>query len=109
MGFARGSHGSLVAQNGYAIASQKRRSGAFPGHPDLPSRIIVVDANGSVTFDVLTWLSNQAILLIQVNRVARRWLSPGYGYVRRSEALVQAQKAAHANEGARRCDFAGSW
>src|SRR5690242_1341661 len=50
--------GSLFVQNGFTHYPQKREEWRFfPGHPDLPSRIVVVDADGSVTFDVLAWLS----------------------------------------------------
>jgi CRISPR-associated protein Cas1 len=60
--------GSLFVQNGFTHYPQKREEWRFfPGHPDLPSRVVVVDADGSVTFDVLSWLSTQGIPLIQVN------------------------------------------
>jgi hypothetical protein len=38
----------------------------FPGHWRLPSRIVVLDADGALSFDVLAWLSAQAIPLIQM-------------------------------------------
>lgn len=57
--------GSLFVQNGFTHYPQRREEWRFfPGHPDLPSRIVVVDADGSVTFDVLAWLSTQRIPLI---------------------------------------------
>src|ERR1051325_11426924 len=60
--------GSLLVQNGFTHYPQRREEWRFfPGHPDLPSRIVVVDADGRITFDVLAWLSTQGIPLVQVN------------------------------------------
>ncbi|MGA8709084.1 MAG: hypothetical protein WB646_19085 [Steroidobacteraceae bacterium] len=57
--------GSLFVQNGFTHYPQRREEWRFfPGHPDRPSRIVVVDADGSITFDVLAWLSAQAIPLV---------------------------------------------
>jgi CRISP-associated protein Cas1 len=39
----------------------------FPGARDLPSRIIILDCSGAITFDVLDWLSLQGVPLIRVN------------------------------------------
>jgi CRISPR-associated endonuclease Cas1 len=91
--------GSLLVQNGFTHYPQKREEWRFfPGHPDLPSRIVVVDADGSVTFDVLAWLSTQQIPLIQVNWQGEAIVVAGAtGYVA-DPAIVQAQKAAQANE-----------
>lgn len=92
-------HGSLLVQNGFTHYPQKREEWRFfPGHPDLPSRIIVVDADGSLTFDVLAWLSTQCIPLIQVNWQGESIVVAGaHGYVADTK-LVQAQKATYANE-----------
>jgi len=60
--------GSLFVQNGFTHYPQKREEWRFfPGHPDLPSRIVVVDADGALTFDVLEWLATQQIPLVQIN------------------------------------------
>src|ERR1700730_1917755 len=60
--------GSLLVQNGFTHYPQKREEWRFfRGHPDLPTRIVVVDGDGSLTFDVLEWLSTQEIPLIQIN------------------------------------------
>jgi CRISP-associated protein Cas1 len=94
--------GSLLVQNGFTHYPQKREEWRFfPGHPDLPSRIVVVDAEGSVTFDVLAWLSAQAIPLIQIDWRGEAIVVAGAnGYVADSK-VAQAQKAAHANEAQR--------
>src|SRR5262252_6880573 len=60
--------GSLYIKNGFTHYPQKREEWRFfPGHPDLPTRILVVDGDGGLTFDVLEWISTQQIPLIQIN------------------------------------------
>jgi len=94
--------GSLLVQNGFTHYPQKREEWRFfPGHPDLPSRIVVVDADGGVTFDVLAWLSKQSIPLIQIDWRGEAIVVAGAsGYVA-DPKIAQAQKAAHANEARR--------
>jgi CRISPR-associated endonuclease Cas1 len=61
-------NGALVVRNGfthYPQALDERRY--FPGDRRKPSRIIVVDGSGSLTFDVMTWLAEQKIPLIQID------------------------------------------
>jgi CRISPR-associated protein Cas1 len=91
--------GSLFVQNGFTHYPQQREEWRFfPGHPDLPSRIVVVDADGSITFDVLAWLSTQGIPLVQVNwRGEAVAVAGGGGYVA-DPKLVGAQRAAQASK-----------
>ena len=91
--------GSLLVQNGFTHYPQQREEWRFfPGHPDLPSRIVVVDADGSVTFDVLAWLSTQGIPLVQVNwRGESLMVAGGAGYAA-DPGLVRAQRAARASK-----------
>jgi CRISPR-associated endonuclease Cas1 len=91
--------GSLFVQNGFTHYPQKREEWRFfPGHPDLPSRIVVVDGDGGLTFDVLAWLSTQQIPLIQINWRGEAIVVGGAsGYVVDFE-LMQAQRAAHASK-----------
>jgi CRISPR-associated endonuclease Cas1 len=61
-------NGTLVVRNGfthYPQALDERRY--FPGDRRRPSRIIVVDGSGSLTFDVMTWLASQKIPLIRID------------------------------------------
>src|SRR6266446_1320551 len=61
-------NGALVVRNGfthYPQALDERRY--FPGDRRRPSRIIVVDGSGSLTFDVMTWLAEQKIPLIRID------------------------------------------
>jgi CRISPR-associated protein Cas1 len=91
--------GSLLVKNGFTHYPQQREAWRFfPGHPDLPSRIVVVDADGSVTFDVLAWLSMQDIPLVQVNwRGESLIVAGGTGYAA-DPKLVEAQRAAQASK-----------
>ncbi len=39
----------------------------FPQDRQLPSRIVILDGDGSITFDALDWLSEQNVPLVQIN------------------------------------------
>src|SRR5262249_22100424 len=61
-------NGALVVRNGFTHYPQtvdERRY--FRGDRKSPSRIIAVDGSGSISFDVLAWLSEQEIPLIQID------------------------------------------
>src|ERR1051326_9201682 len=90
--------GSLFVQNGFTHYPQKREQWRFfLGHPDLPLRIVIVDADGSITFDVLAWLSTQGIPLVQVNWRGESLVVAGTGYAA-DRQLVEAQRAAQASK-----------
>jgi hypothetical protein len=60
--------GTLLVRNGfthYPQTAQEQRF--FPGDAKLPPRIIVLDCDGSISLDVLAWLSRHTIPLIQIN------------------------------------------
>lgn len=61
-------HGALVVRNGFThypqVAEEHR---FFRGDRNLPSRIIVVDGSGSISFDVLSWLSEQRVPLVRID------------------------------------------
>jgi CRISP-associated protein Cas1 len=94
--------GSLFVQNGFTHYPQKREEWRFfPGHADLPSRIVVVDADGVLTFDVLEWLSTQEIPLIQINwRGEAITVAGGTGYVADFK-LARVQREAQVDEARR--------
>jgi CRISP-associated protein Cas1 len=100
--------GSLFVQNGFTHYPQKREEWRFfPGHPDLPTRIVVVDGDGALTFDVLEWLSTQQIPLIQINwRGDVIVVGGASGYAADFE-LAQAQRAAQVNK--RQAMAIGRW
>jgi hypothetical protein len=60
--------GTLLIQCGYTHYPQKPESYRyFPRDKRLPSRIVVLDGDGSVTFDALEWLAAQGVALIQLD------------------------------------------
>lgn len=57
--------GALVVQNGFTHYPQKREElRLFPGDRKLPSRIVALDSDGSISLDVIKWLSQQGIPLV---------------------------------------------
>jgi len=61
-------HGALVVRNGFTHYPQRvEEYRFFKGDRTLPSRIIVLDGSGSLSFDVLSWLSEQNVPLIRIN------------------------------------------
>ncbi len=60
--------GSLVIQNGFTHYPQERKElRFFPGDRKLPLRIVVLDSDGSITLDVMKWLSRQGVPLVMVD------------------------------------------
>lgn len=60
--------GSLVVQNGFTHYPQEREElRFFPGDRKLPSRIVALDGDGSITLDVMKWLSRQGVPLVMVD------------------------------------------
>lgn len=39
----------------------------FPGDSQLPSRLVILDGDGSITLDALEWLSGQGVPLVQID------------------------------------------
>ena len=62
--------GTLFIKNGFTHYPQKQEEFRyFRGDPHLPNRIIIIDASGSISFDVLEWLSQQEIPLIHLRNL----------------------------------------
>jgi CRISPR-associated protein Cas1 len=91
-------HGTLLVQNGFTHYPQRREEfRLFPGDWRLPFRIIILDGSGSITFDVLQWLSETNIPLVQINwrgQVVNCVGGSGYAI---DPKLAQAQLAAREN------------
>jgi CRISPR-associated endonuclease Cas1 len=59
---------TLFVRNGFTHYPQKQETYRFfKGDADLPSRIIMLDGSGSITFDVLTWLNEQKVPLVKID------------------------------------------
>jgi CRISPR-associated protein Cas1 len=64
--------GTLLIRNGYTHFPQKQQQYRyFKGDADLPSRIIMLDGSGSITFDVLAWLNEQNVPLVKIDWTGR--------------------------------------
>lgn len=60
--------GTLVVTHGFTHYPQKATEHRyFPGDPQLPSRIILLSADGSVSLEVVRWLSEQHVPLIMLD------------------------------------------
>ena len=60
--------GSLSVQNGFTHYPQQRETWRFfPGDWRLPSRIVVLDVDGSLSFDALSWLATHDVPLVNIN------------------------------------------
>lgn len=60
--------GTLLITCGFTHYPQKREEYRFfIRDRQLPSRIVILDGDGSITFDALQWLSEQGVSLVQIN------------------------------------------
>jgi CRISP-associated protein Cas1 len=60
--------GALTVRNGFTHYPQKQETYRFfKGELAIPERIILLDGSGNISFDVLAWLSEQRVSLIQIN------------------------------------------
>jgi CRISP-associated protein Cas1 len=60
--------GTLLIRNGFTHYPQKQEAYRFfKGDADLPQRIIMLDGSGSITFDVLSWLTEQKVPMVKID------------------------------------------
>jgi CRISPR-associated protein Cas1 len=60
--------GSLVVTHGFTHYPQNgREQRFFAGDPKLPSRIVLLSADGSISLDVVRWLSEQRVQLVMLD------------------------------------------
>lgn len=61
-------HGSLLIRNGFTHYPQEREiRRIFPGDPELPNRIIVLDGSGGITLDAISWMAEQNIEFLKLD------------------------------------------
>jgi CRISPR-associated endonuclease Cas1 len=61
-------HGSLLIRDGFTHYPQNQKiTRLFPGDPNLPDRIVMLDGSGGISFDALAWMAEQEITFIQLN------------------------------------------
>jgi CRISP-associated protein Cas1 len=91
--------GALLVTNGFTHYPQEREEWRlFPGDWRLPSRIVVLDSNGSVTFDALQWLNEHEVPLIQINWRGEVVHVTSTAHSSLNDRLVEAQLRARNNE-----------
>lgn len=57
--------GTLLIRDGFTHWPQERAEHRlFKGARDLPPRIVMIDGSGSLSFDVMSWLSEQSVPLV---------------------------------------------
>lgn len=57
--------GTLLIRDGFTHWPQERvEHRLFKGARDLPPRIVMIDGSGSLSFDVMSWLSEQSVPLV---------------------------------------------
>ena len=60
--------GTLLIRDGFTHWPQERTEHRFfKGSLELPPRIVMLDGSGSLSFEVITWLSEQGIPLVRLN------------------------------------------
>jgi CRISPR-associated endonuclease Cas1 len=86
-------HGSLLIRNGFTHYPQKQEIvRLFPGDPNLPDRIVMLDGSGGLSFDALNWMAEQAIEFVRLNwrgEITNIAGNSGYGG---NSKLIQVQK-----------------
>jgi CRISPR/Cas system-associated endonuclease Cas1 len=73
---------TLLVRNGFTHYPQKQETyRLFKGAAEMPSRVIVFDGSGSITFEVLSWLAEQNVPLIRISWSGEVVTAiSGYGY-----------------------------
>lgn len=93
--------GTLLVRQGFTHYPQEQELYRFfPNDRYMPSRIIVVDGSGSITLDVIGWLSQQNVPFVRIDWQgnATNVISSSYGP---DPKLVRAQLAAQEDNKAR--------
>jgi len=90
---------ALIVRDGFTHYPQKDEARRFfRGDITLPSRIVMLDGSGTLSFDVLAWLAEQSVALICINWKGEVLSAVGgYGYAAdRAKVKWQAETRAEA-------------
>jgi len=91
-------HGTFWVQNGFTHFPQQREEWRFfPGDWRLPSRIVLLDVDGGITFDALSWLSIHEIPLVQINWRGEVTNVIGLSFKTSDSGLAKSQLEARTN------------
>lgn len=99
-------NGTLVIRDGFTHYPQVAvKYRYFPGSREIPTRILLLDGSGTLSFDVLSWLGEQQVALARVKWTGEiAAVASGSGFAS-DQAKVQWQHETRADE-AKRLEFA---
>jgi CRISPR-associated endonuclease Cas1 len=82
-------NGALVVRDGFTHYPQKQDCRRyFPRDLELPTRILLLDGSGTLSFDVLTWLAEQGVALARVKWTGEiATVASGTGYAADREKI----------------------
>jgi CRISPR-associated endonuclease Cas1 len=97
--------GTLVIRDGFTHYPQEQAAHRFfPGSRDIPTRILLLDGSGTLSFDVLSWLGEQGVALARVKWTGEvAAVASGTGFAKDPEKL-RWQHETRADE-AKRIEF----
>ena len=96
-------HDTLLIRNGFTHYPQKAEEiRFFPGDPNIPDRIIVLDGSGGITFDALNWMAEQEINFAQLDYRGRVKFICGNSAQLAKPEIVRWQLAVQGSETARK-------
>ncbi|RXD03758.1 CRISPR-associated endonuclease Cas1 [Sphingomonas sp. UV9] len=92
-------NGSLVIRDGFTHYPQKQsKYRFFPHDLELPSRILLLDGSGTLSFDVLSWLAEQDVALARVKWTGEvATVASGGGYSADRDKLAWQNKLRNDN------------
>ncbi len=93
---------TLLVQNGFTHYPQQRKEWRFfaSERRRLPARIVILDGSGGLSFDVMAWLANLKIPLVQINWKGEVVTMLGGTGHSADSRMVEAQRTAlHNGEG----------
>ncbi len=92
--------GTLLIKCGFTHYPQQREEyRLFPRDRQLPSRIVILDGDGSITFDALEWLSAQGVPLVQIDWQGKVVSVGGANYAANPDLVERQLKAKNNGEG----------
>ena len=85
-------NGALEARNGFTHYPQEREiTRIFRGDRNAPSRIVMLGGSGAITLDVLSWLADQNIPIVQLDNRGNVVTAIGHSGLGHDPALARLQ------------------
>jgi CRISPR-associated protein Cas1 len=96
-------HDTLLVRDGFTHYPQAAREiRFFPGDPNIPDRIIILDGSGGISFDALNWMADQEINFVRIDFRGRVNFVCGYSGQAPKPAVVRWQLEILGTETARK-------